>query len=267
VPAQLEIVGDVRAVLEQLLAALDGHPAMLAPGAFASHPRTAAAAVEHAAIEADAARIVEAPGEPMHPLCPIAAAREALPRDAILGFDVGCSTQHIAGAFPYTKVYEPRSTIVPSSFYGMGFVAAALPAARLVHPERPALAFVGDGSFQMVLHVLAMAAELELGVTWCVLDDGALGSIRDIQQYRFAGRILGTQFDLVPDFAAIARACGCHGERVDDPTEVSAALGRALAANDRGVPAVVDVGVSRERMLGTLEHYSFYPAELMEASV
>ena len=40
---------------------------------------------------------------------------------------------------PYFKVFEPRSTIVPSSFYGMGFAAAALPAARLVHPDRPAV--------------------------------------------------------------------------------------------------------------------------------
>jgi acetolactate synthase I/II/III large subunit len=252
-------------VLDQLLAALDGHPAMLEPGAYATHARVVAAAAELAAIEADASRLCETAARPMHPLRPIAAAREALPRDAILAVDVGCSSQHIAGATPYFKVYGPRSTIVPSSFYGMGFVAAGLPAARLVHPDRPALAFVGDGSFQMALHVLPMAAEHRLGVTWCVLNDGALGSIRDIQQYRFAGRILGTEFELQPDLAAIARACGCHGEQVDDPDALSAALGRALAANERGVPAVLDVSVSRERMLGTLEHYSFYPAELMEA--
>ena len=192
-------------------------------------------------------------------------ARAAFPRDAIVGFDVGCSTQRIAGATPYFKVFGPRSTIVPSSFYGMGFVAAALPAARLVHPDRPALAFVGDGSFQIVLHVLPMAAELELGVTWCVLNDSALGSIRDIQQYRFGGRILATEFDLQPDFAAIARACWYHGEEIDEPGDVEAALGRALAANERGVPAVLDISVSRARMLGTLDHYAFYPAELTEA--
>jgi acetolactate synthase-1/2/3 large subunit len=190
--------------------------------------------------------------------------RRALPRDATVGFDVGCLAQHIAGAHPYFKVYGPRSTIVPSSFYGMGFVAAGLPAARLVHPKRPAVAFVGDGSFQMVTNVLPAAAERRLGVTWCVLNDGALGSIRDIQQYRFGERFLATEFDVQPDFAALARACGCFGERVEDQADIDGAVQRALLANDHGVPAVLDVAVAPARMLGTLEHYSFYPTELVE---
>ena len=116
----------------------------------------------------------------------------------------------------------------------------------------------------MVLSALPMAAEHRLGVTWCVFDDQALGSIRDIQQYRFGERILATEFAFQPDFAGIARACGCHGELVEDPHDVDAALARAVAANERGVPAVLDFVVARERMLQTLEHYGFYPDELVE---
>jgi acetolactate synthase-1/2/3 large subunit len=177
---------------------------------------------------------------------------------------VGCITQHIAGGMPFFRVFEPRSLIVPSSFYGMGYAAAGLPAARLVYPDRPAVGLVGDGSFQMVWHVLPMAAEHRLPVTWCVFDDGALGSIRDIQQHRFGERILGTEFAVRPDFATLAEACGCHGERVEDPGEVDAALERAWAANERGVPAVIDFVVARERLLQSLEHYSFYPQELID---
>jgi acetolactate synthase I/II/III large subunit len=161
-------------------------------------------------------------------------------------------------------VFEPRSLIVPSSFYGMGFAAAALPTARLVYPDRPAIGFVGDGSFQMVMNVLPVAAEYRLGVTWCVFNDGALGSIRDIQQYRFGERFLGTHFDVQPDFARIAEACGCRGERVEDPAEVGAAVARALEANAAGIPVVLDFIVARERLLGTLEHFTFYPRELVE---
>ena len=109
-----------------------------------------------------------------------------------------------------------------------------------------------------------MAAEHRLCVTWCVFDDRALGSIRDIQQYRFGERILATEFDVQPDFARVARACGCHGELVEDPDEIEPALVRARAANERGVPAVLDFVVARERMLQTLEHYGFYPDELVE---
>ena len=149
---------------------------------------------------------------------PIRAVRAAFPRETTVAIDVGCLAQHMAGATPYFKVFEPRSLIVPSSFYGMGFAAAALPAARLVHPDRPAVCFVGDGSFQMVMNVLPVAAEYRLGVTWCVLNDGALGSIRDIQQHRFERALPRRPSSSVqPDFAAIAQACGCHGERVEDP--------------------------------------------------
>ena len=133
-----------------------------------------------------------------------------------------------------------------------------------VYPDRPAVGFVGDGSFRMVMNVLPVAAEYRLPVTWCVFNDGALGSIRDIQQYRFDDRILGTEFEIQPDFAKIAEACGCFGERVEDPAEIGVSLDRALAANTAGRPAVLDFVVARERMLQSLEHYGFYPEELIE---
>ncbi len=264
VPARIGVVGDVRTVLEQLLAELRERGAGLAPGAFADHPRTAEAAAELDAIEAELAMLAETGGRPLHPLRVIRAIRAAFPRQTTVAIDVGCITQHIAGGTPFFRVYEPRSLIVPSSFYGMGFSAAGLPAARLVYPDRPAVGLVGDGSFQMVMNVLPVAAEYRLPVTWCVFDDRALGSIRDIQQYRFGERILATEFAVQPDFASIAKACGCHGEHVEDPDDVEGALARALEANDRGMPAVLDFVVARERMLQTLEHYAFYPQELVE---
>jgi acetolactate synthase I/II/III large subunit len=265
VPAQLGIVGDIAAVGEQILRALDSAlPA--APADPAAHARTQEIAAEVAALEAEAAELAERPGKLMHPLRPLRAVAAALPRDATIAIDVGCLAQHMAGAMPYVKRYEPRTTIVPSSFYGMGFAAAALPAARLVRPDRPAVCFVGDGSFQMVMTVLPVAAEHRLGVTWCVLNDGALGSIRDIQQYRFGDRILATDFTVQPDLALLAQACGCQGRRVSDPADVEDAIAEALAANERGVPVVLDFAVARERLLGTLEHYSFYPAELVRGA-
>jgi len=265
VPAQLSVIGDIAAVTEQLLAALsDQVPAT--PDDLRTLPRIAEIVAEIAQLESEADALAERPGERMHPMRPLRAMRAALPRDATLAFDVGCLAQHMAGAMPYVKVYGPRTTIVPSSFYGMGFAAAALPAARLARPRHPAVCFVGDGSFQMVMNILPVAAEQRLGVTWCVLNDGALGSIRDIQQYRFHDRYLATDFTVQPDFAMIASACGCHGARVTDPDEVDGAIGAALEANERGVPAVLDFAVARERVRGTLEHYGFYPSELVSAT-
>jgi acetolactate synthase-1/2/3 large subunit len=264
VPARIGLVGDVRTVLRQLATALRDRGCAPPEGGVADHPRARMVVGGLESIEAELAALAESELRPIHPLRVIRAIRETFPREATVAIDVGCITQHIAGGTPFFRVFEPRSLIVPSSFYGMGFAAAGLPAARLVYPDRPAVGFVGDGSFQMVMNVLPVAAEHRLPVTWCVFDDGALGSIRDIQQYRFGGRILATEFEVKPDFAAIAQACGCHGERVEDPADVDDALARALDANVRGLPAVVDFVVAPERMLQTLEHYGFYPEELVD---
>jgi acetolactate synthase-1/2/3 large subunit len=145
-------------------------------------------------------------------------------------------------------VFEPRSFIAPSSFYGMGFATSAAPVAKIVYPDRPALCFCGDGSFQMVLPVLPAATENHLPVTWCVLDDQALGSIRDLQEFRLHERYLATSFEYQPDFAAVAAGAECP------------ALRRALAANVAGQPAVLDFRVAPDRMEQSREHFNLYPA-------
>jgi acetolactate synthase-1/2/3 large subunit len=180
------------------------------------------------------------------------------PRQTTVATDVGCLSEHIAGAFPYFRVYEPRSFIAPSSFYGMGFCTSAVLAGPVVYPDRPALCFCGDGSFQMVLPVLPAAVDNKLPVTWCVLDDEALGSIRDLQEFRYDERYLATSFGYQPDLAGIAEACGCYGQTVTAPNEITVALKRALAANRAGRPAVLDFKVAPDRMEQSREHFMLY---------
>jgi len=113
-----------------------------------------------------------------------------------------------------------------------------------------------------VMNVLPVATANGLAVTWAILNDEALGSIWDIQHYAYGNRILDTAFSYQPDFAALAAACGCYGERIDAPEEVEAALQRALKANSEGRPAVLDFRVARVRLAQTKEHYfSTFPQE------
>jgi acetolactate synthase-1/2/3 large subunit len=252
IPTHHGVVGDVRAVLRQAIELVRERGA-------APLPDTISADV--AALDADIAAVAADASSPVHPLTAIRAVQAVFPRDSTVAFDVGVLAQQIAGGFPFFRVYEPRSLIVPSSFYGMGFAAAALPVAKVVRPDHPAVGFVGDGSFQMVMQILPVAAEHGLAVTWVVLNDHALGSIRDIQELRFDGRMIGTDFTLQPDLAAIAEACGCHGERVESSDDVHGALERALEANRAGRPALVDVLVAPERLNQTREHYAYYPQD------
>ena len=257
ITAHTPVIGDVRVVLGQLLDIV----APQAPGGpVAADPRVIEVIDGVAEIDASADAALADDRVPLNPLRVIRAARQVFPRETTVATDVGCLAEHIAGAFPYFRVFEPRSFIAPSSFYGMGFATSAAPVAKIVYPDRPALCFCGDGSFQMVLPVLPAATENHLPVTWCVLDDQALGSIRDLQEFRLHERYLATSFEYQPDFAAVAAGCGCYGEQVTAPAAIEPALRRALAANVAGQPAVLDFRVAPDRMEQSREHFNLYPA-------
>ncbi|AIP33961.1 hypothetical protein DR64_8139 [Paraburkholderia xenovorans LB400] len=258
VPASIGIAGDIKAVVSSLLTRIKDAGVGLKAGAYATHPRTLDCVKTIQRIEREIDEVASSVESPIHPFRVIRAARAVFPRDTTVAIDVGCLSQHMVGAHPIFRVFEPRSLIVPSSFYGMGFATNALPAASIVYPDRPALGFSGDGSFQMVLPVLPVAAQYKLAVTWVVLNDQALGSIRDIQKYVYKSRFVDTDFEFQPDFATIAKGCGCYGERIEKADDVEAALKRALAANRAGIPAVLDFSVFSARTQGTLDHYVAY---------
>jgi len=184
---------------------------------------------------------------PLNPVRVIGQIREVFGRDATAAIDIGLTTQGFGGAFPYFKTYRPRSMIVPTSFYAMGFASSALPVAKLVHPEYPAVGLCGDGTFQMIMGVLPTAAELALPVTWCIFDNGGYGSLKNLQESWLEGRLTATSFGTQPDFARIAEACGCYGERVTDPEQIGPALRRALDVNEGGKPAVLDFWVAEKK--------------------
>jgi acetolactate synthase-1/2/3 large subunit len=253
VVAAIGIVGDAKLVLQDILKELEGSG--ITDRRAQAQERIADLQRDREALEAEIDVMAASESRPLHPMRVIRGIRKAFPRNATVAIDVGVLAQAMGGAFPYFKLYEPRAKIVPSSFYGMGFAASAFPAARLVYPDRQAVCLVGDGSFQLVMNILPVAAELKLGLTWCVLNDHALGSIRDSQGQGFGGRYIATEFNIDVDFAKLAQASGCYGERVVEPSEIEPALRRAQNANESGLPAVLDFIVAKERLTASLEFF------------
>lgn len=264
---RIPIVGDAKTVLRQIAAVIEQSGKALDAKAFAAHPRVVEAKKRIAEVDAEIDAIASQNRVPLHALSVIRAARKAFPREATLGVDVGALAQQIAGATPFFRIYEPRSVIMPSSFYSMGFVASAMPVAKLVYPDRPALCFVGDGSFQMVMNNIPTAVEHNLPVTWCILNDEAYGSIRDIQTYIYDGRYLATDLKVQPDFAKIAEANGCYGERIEASQDMAGALGRALEANRKGTPAVLDFLVGHDRMVQSTDFFPIFRGEIYGVQV
>src|SRR3954462_9768002 len=141
----------------------------------------------------------------------VAHLREALPADAILTNGAGNFSGWVARHYQWRRF---GTQLGPQSG-AMGYGIPAALAAQLVHADGVVVAFAGDGDFQMCGPELATAVQERLPILVLVVNNGTYGTIRMHQERRFPARVIAT--DLVnPDFAALARAHGAHGERVEE---------------------------------------------------
>lgn len=123
----------------------------------------------------------------------------------------------------------------------MGVIGAI--GAKIARPDKKIVCFTGDGAMQMSLAELAMAAERRCGITWVVLNNHAFGWVQ-YNQVLGQKPFVATGFGVNSDFAEIARAQSCLGIKVEQPDMIDEALREALAANERGVPALLDVQIA-----------------------
>jgi acetolactate synthase-1/2/3 large subunit len=170
----------------------------------------------------------------------IAMLSETLPEDAIVTNGAG---NYAAWLHRYLRARGFPGHLAPTSG-SMGYGLPAAIAAKLECPAREVVAFAGDGCFQMTLNEMATAAQQGLSLVVIVCNNGRYGTIRMHQERTYPGRVSGTDLHN-PDFAALARAYGGHGERVERTEDFAAAFARARAA---GVPAVIDLMLDGEAL-------------------
>ena len=156
--------------------------------------------------------------------------------------------------FPYYQVLDAGCCVPPGAQTCMGFGVAGAIGAKLARPEAKVVCITGDGAFQMYMRELPTAAQYKAPLTYVVLNNSYLGWVR-FHQKELDSRFICTSFDVQPDLAQIAQACGCYGENVTDPREITPALQRALAANGQGKPAVLSFQVDWNDMPPGLLYY------------
>ncbi len=140
--------------------------------------------------------------------------------------------------------FRPGMRLLAPQSGSMGYGLPAAVAAKLERPDSTVICFAGDGDIQMTMMELATARQAGAAVMVIVVNNGTYGTIRAHQEREYPSRVSGT--DLVnPDFAAIARACGMHGERVDSTGDFAEAFERALASP---TGALLDLAVSKEAL-------------------
>ncbi|OWW21628.1 thiamine pyrophosphate-binding protein [Noviherbaspirillum denitrificans] len=181
---------------------------------------------------------------PMRPERILAAVREVLPRDAIITTDVGWNKNGVGQQFP---VYTPGSILTPGGYATMGFGAPAAIGAKIACPNRVVVSLVGDGGFGQNPALLATAMEENVPVVWVIMNNCAYGTIAGLQKAHY-GTTVGTLFrkDGEPynvDYAAIARAYGAEGVRIESAEEFKTVLERAV---NSGKPFVIDVAMMNE---------------------
>lgn len=165
-----------------------------------------------------------------------------LPDDAIVTNGAGNYAAWLHRYFIY-KGY--RTQLAPTSgSMGYGFPAAV--SASLENPEKTVVCLAGDGCFQMTLNEMSTAKQYGATPIVVVVNNGRYGTIRMHQEKHYPGRVSGTVLQN-PDFAALARAYGGHGETVRKTEEFASAFTRAKASN---LPAVIELIVD-EQALGT----------------
>jgi acetolactate synthase-1/2/3 large subunit len=178
-------------------------------------------------------------GPGVHPAHAVAAVRRLIPDDAIITTDAGNFGLWVARFFRFRR---PGTFLGPTSG-AMGYALPAAIAAGLVHRDRVVVAFAGDGGFAMTMAELETAVREKAKVIAIVFDNERYGTIRMHQDRRGGGEAGAIATDLGPvDFAAIARACGARGIRVETDAALELAVRQAIA-NDR--TTVIQVAMDR----------------------
>jgi acetolactate synthase-1/2/3 large subunit len=146
--------------------------------------------------------------------------------------------------WPYYTVLDAGCSVPMGEQTAMGIGIIGTIGAKQAAPDKNVVCVTGDGAAQMAMLEFATAAEQKCGVTWVVLNNKAFGWPQ-YGQILIGQQQVATNFLVAADLVAIAHAQGCQGEHIDKPGDVMPALERALAANKKGVPYLLDIAIEK----------------------
>jgi acetolactate synthase-1/2/3 large subunit len=240
--ADVPIIGDARAVLEQLLEEARGKVDPKRYAAWVGRLR-----VIDAEKNAEQEKAMSSDMLPMHPLRLCKEVRDFLARDAILVVDGQEILNFGRQSIP---TYEPGHRLNSGAFGCMGVGLPFGVGAKVAKPDKQVLVLHGDGSFGINAMEIDTAVRHHIPVVVVISNNGGWTADAPWQlPLPKPGRNLGrTRYDRV------AMELGAHGENVEKPEQVRPALERAFAS---GKPAVVNV-MTDEKARATTVRFSAY---------
>jgi acetolactate synthase-1/2/3 large subunit len=196
-------------------------------------------------------------GEGLLPQFVISKLYEVTGGDAIIVTGVGQNQMWAALHFGYGK---PNSLISSGGLGAMGFELPAAIGAKVGRPEETVWCVAGDGGFQMTIQELATAVQDNIAVKIAIINNSALGMVRQWQELFYSRRYVATMLS-GPDFVKIAEAYGLPGIRVTTMTEVVPAIERAM---EHDGPFLIDFMVEPEENVYPMVAPGTSLAEIME---
>jgi len=179
----------------------------------------------------------------MHPRQMLRELERAMPAGAMVSTDIGniCSVSN-----SYLRFERPRSMFAAMSFGNCGYAFPTIIGAKVAAPDRPAIAYVGDGAWGMSFGELQTCVREGIPVTAVVFNNGQWGAEKKNHVDFYGRRFVGVNLDRQPSWAAVAKAMGAEGVRVDKVSDVGPALRVAAKAQGEGKTTVLEMMVTRE---------------------
>jgi sulfoacetaldehyde acetyltransferase len=182
-------------------------------------------------------------GNWLHPRQVLRELERAMPADVMVSTDIG-NINSVANS--YLRFERPRSFLAPMSFGNCGYALPTVIGAKKAAPERPAVAYAGDGAWGMSMGEIMTAVRHDIPVTAVVFHNRQWGAEKKNQVDFYNRRFVAGELES-ESFAGIAKAMGAEGVVVDKLADVGPALQAAIAAQmEEGKTTVIEIMCTRE---------------------
>jgi sulfoacetaldehyde acetyltransferase len=179
----------------------------------------------------------------MHPRQMLRELEKAMPAGAMVSTDIGniCSVSN-----SYLRFDRPRSMFAAMSFGNCGYAFPTIVGAKVAAPDRPAIAYVGDGAWGMSFGEIQTCIREDIPVTAVVFNNGQWGAEKKNHVDFYENRFVGVNLDKQPSWAKVAQAMGAEGQTIDKLADVGPALRAAAKAQGEGTTTILEMMVTRE---------------------
>ena len=180
----------------------------------------------------------------LHPRQVLRELEKAMPARVMVSTDIG-NINSVANS--YLRFEEPRSFFAAMSWGNCGYALPTMIGAKAAAPDRPAVAYSGDGAWAMSMVEIMTAVRHEIPVTAVVFHNRQWGAEKKNQVDFYGHRFVAGELEGGESYSEIARAMGAEGVRVDQLEEVGPALSAAVDAQmNAGKTTVIEVMCTKE---------------------